>query len=50
VRQPDGPAPIPIDGDALWTQLRNKVTKKWEEIEKKARTTIQEGEKDEVNP
>src|SRR4051812_34506091 len=50
VRQPDGPAPIPIDGDALWAQLRNKVTKKWEEIEKKARTTIQEGEKDEVNP
>lgn len=38
------------DGEALWAQLRGKVASKWAEVEKKARTTIQEGERDEVNP
>ncbi len=55
VRQPvgsqtGGSQPIPIDGEALWAQLREKITTKWAEVEKKARTTIQEGERDEVNP
>ena len=39
-----------VDSEALWAQLRGKVTSKWAEVERKARTTIQEGERDEVNP
>jgi hypothetical protein len=41
---------VPVDGEALWAQLRKKVTGKWASIEKRAQTTIQKGEKDEVNP
>ncbi|KAK5011506.1 hypothetical protein LTR28_001223, partial [Elasticomyces elasticus] len=38
------------DGEALWARLRGKATSRWTEVEKKARTTIEEGEKDEINP
>ena len=48
--QPDAQEPIPTDDDALWMQLCNKVTRKWAEVEKKVQITIQEGEKNEVNP
>jgi len=55
MRQPEGrqageAQSTAIDGEALWAQIRDKVTSKWAEVEKKAWTTIQEGEKDEVNP
>ncbi|KAK4983003.1 hypothetical protein LTR50_007471 [Elasticomyces elasticus] len=55
VRQPmrtdtGEPQAIPTDGDALWADLRNKITTQWADIEKKVRTTIQEGERDKVNP
>lgn len=39
-----------IDGEALWAQIRDKVTSKWAEVKKKAWTTIQKEEKDKVNP
>ena len=48
--QTGGPQPISTDGEALWAELRKRITTKWAEVEKKARTTIQEGERDEVNP
>ncbi|TKA55481.1 hypothetical protein B0A49_13343, partial [Cryomyces minteri] len=55
VRQPvrkdrGGPQAVPTDGDALWADLRNRIITQWADVEKKARTTIEEGERDEVNP
>ncbi|TKA44793.1 hypothetical protein B0A49_13622 [Cryomyces minteri] len=45
-----GPQAILTDGDAFWADLRNKIITQWADVEKKARTTIQEGERDEVSP
>ncbi|EKG08964.1 hypothetical protein MPH_14081, partial [Macrophomina phaseolina MS6] len=39
-----------IRGEQLWQQVCDKANKNWEELEKKARVTIEDGEKDEVSP
>ncbi len=39
-----------VEGQALWNQIRSRAEKCWAEMEKKSLETVQEGEKDEVNP
>ncbi|KAH7000823.1 hypothetical protein B0J12DRAFT_692848 [Macrophomina phaseolina] len=39
-----------LQGEQLWQQVCDKANKNWEELEKKARVTIEDGEKDEVSP
>lgn len=34
----------------MWQQAWEKARRNWEELEKRARATIEEGEKDEVSP
>ena len=41
---------IPIDGDAVWARVGERMAKVWANIETRAQNTIQAGEKDEVNP
>jgi hypothetical protein len=41
---------VPTDGDTSWARVGEQMAKAWENIEKRANKTIQEGEKDEVNP
>jgi hypothetical protein len=48
--QEDGPQPVPTDGDAAWARVGREMAEAWTNIEKWARTTIQDGERDEVNP
>jgi RecQ family ATP-dependent DNA helicase len=52
VQQPgdDGPDVVPVDGDAAWTRVGEQMAKAWASIETRAQNTIQEGERDEVNP
>lgn len=37
-------------GEQLWRQAWDKANKSWEELEERARATIEDGEKDEVSP
>ncbi|EOD42854.1 putative dna helicase protein [Neofusicoccum parvum UCRNP2] len=37
-------------GEQLWRQAWNRANENWEELEKRARATIEDGEKDEVSP
>jgi len=48
--QQDAPGAVPVDGDAAWAQVGEQMAKAWENIEKRAQNTIQDGERDEVNP
>jgi hypothetical protein len=41
---------VPTDGDTSWVRVGEQMAKAWENIEKRANKTFQEGEKDEVNP
>jgi RecQ family ATP-dependent DNA helicase len=52
VHQPGdgGLAVVPVDGDAVWAQVGEKMARVWADIETRAQNTIQEGEQDEVNP
>ena len=52
VHQPgnDGPEAVPIDGDAAWAQVGEQMAKAWANVETRTQNTIQEGERDEVNP
>ena len=45
-----GPEPVPVDGDTAWARVGKQMAKAWESIEKRAQNTIQDGERDEVNP
>src|SRR5215211_2548663 len=45
-----GPEPIPVDSEAAWAQVGEQMARAWENIEKRAQNTIQDGERDEVNP
>jgi RecQ family ATP-dependent DNA helicase len=45
-----GPEPVPVDSEAAWAQVGEQMAKAWENIETRAQSTIQEGERDEVNP
>ncbi|KAF7441544.1 hypothetical protein A1F99_141520 [Pyrenophora tritici-repentis] len=46
----EGPEIVPVDGAAAWARVGEQMAKAWADIEKRAQTTIQEGERDEVNP
>lgn len=52
VQQPRAGSPntIPVDGNAAWAQVGEQMARAWENIEKRAQNTIQDGERDEVNP
>jgi hypothetical protein len=44
------PSTAPTDGSAAWARVGEQMAKAWENIEKRANKTIQEGEMDKVNP
>jgi hypothetical protein len=44
-----GPDTIPADGEAAWAQVGEQMARAWEAIEKRAKDTIRDGERDEVN-
>jgi hypothetical protein len=41
---------VAIDGDAAWAHVGEQMARAWANVETRAQNTIQEGEKDEVNP
>ena len=41
---------VPVDAETAWAQVGEQIGKAWENIEKRAQNTIQDGERDEVNP
>jgi hypothetical protein len=46
----DDPGVVPINGEAAWARVGEAMAKAWERVEKRAISTIQAGERDEVNP
>ncbi|KAF2820465.1 hypothetical protein CC86DRAFT_304237, partial [Ophiobolus disseminans] len=46
----DDPAIVPVDSEAAWTRVGEAMAQAWENVEKRAHKTIQEGERNEVNP
>lgn len=52
VHQPGdgGPDVVPIDNNAAWTQIGEKMAEAWANIERRRKDTIQAGERDEVSP
>jgi hypothetical protein len=44
------PAIVPVDSNAAWARVGEAMAKAWERVEKQAISTIQAGERDEVNP
>jgi superfamily II DNA helicase RecQ len=46
----DNPNIVPVDSEAAWAQVGEQMAKVWVTIEKRAQNTIQDGERDEVNP
>ena len=41
---------VPVDGNAAWARVGAEMAKAWERVEKQAVSTIQAGERNEVNP
>jgi hypothetical protein len=41
---------VPIDSAAAWEHIGTEMAKVWERVEKQAVSTIQDGERNEVNP
>lgn len=41
---------MPVDGGAAWARVGEQMARAWEKVENRAHKTIQEGERDEVNP
>jgi hypothetical protein len=46
----DSPNVVPVNGEAAWAQVGEQMARVWETVEKRAQNTIQDGERDEVNP
>jgi hypothetical protein len=46
----DDPEAVPINGDAAWARVGKAMAKAWKRVKKQAISTIQVGERDEVNP
>ena len=46
----EGPSTVPVDGGTAWARVGKQMARAWENVEKRANKTIQEGERDEVNP
>jgi len=41
---------VPVNGETAWARVGEAMAKAWERVEKRAISTIQAGERDEVNP
>jgi hypothetical protein len=52
VHRPDSDSPngVPVNSEAAWARVGEQMAKAWETVEKRAQNTIQDGERDEVNP
>ncbi|KAL1643247.1 hypothetical protein SLS61_009346 [Didymella pomorum] len=52
VHQPGdgGPDVVTVDSDAAWALVGEQMARAWANVETRAENTIQQGEKDEVNP
>ena len=48
--EPGQPEPVPVGGEAAWARVGKEMAEAMTNIEKRAQTTIQHGERDEVNP
>jgi hypothetical protein len=46
----NNPAIVLVDGEAAWARVGEHMARAWENVEERANKTIQEGERDEVNP
>jgi hypothetical protein len=46
----DSPNVVPGNGEAAWARVGKQMARAWESIERRAQNTIQDGERDEVNP
>jgi hypothetical protein len=46
----DSPNVVPGNGEAAWARVGKQMARVWESIERRAQNTIQDGERDEVNP
>jgi superfamily II DNA helicase RecQ len=46
----DSESAVPVDSNAAWARVGAEMAKVWERVEKRAASTIQAGERDEVNP
>jgi hypothetical protein len=46
----EGPSTVPIDSNTAWARVGEQMARAWENVEKQVHKTIQEGERDEVNP
>jgi superfamily II DNA helicase RecQ len=44
------PEPVPVNSEVAWARVGKQMADAWENIKKRAHTTIENGEKDEVNP
>jgi hypothetical protein len=46
----DNESAVPVDSNAAWARVGADMAKVWERVEKRAASTIQAGERNEVNP
>jgi hypothetical protein len=46
----EGSSTVPVEGSIAWAHVGEQMAKAWENVERWANKTIQEGERDEVNP
>ncbi|KAF2869241.1 hypothetical protein BDV95DRAFT_499328, partial [Massariosphaeria phaeospora] len=46
----DGLDVVPVDGNAAWARVGEAMAQAWANVGKRTQTTIQAGERDEVNP
>jgi hypothetical protein len=46
----DSPDTVPVNRQAAWARVGEQMARAWENVEKRAQNTIQDGERDEVNP
>jgi hypothetical protein len=46
----DSPNRVPVNSEAAWARVGEQMAKAWENVEKRAQNTIQDGERDKVNP
>lgn len=48
--QEAGPAPVPVDSEAAWARVGQAMAEAWDHVKQRETATIEDGEKDEVNP
>jgi hypothetical protein len=45
-----GSEPVPVNSETAWAQVGEQMAQAWQTIEKQAQNTIQDGERDKVDP